>query len=226
MKNFDTLRHVVQVNYPPNSPPSFVNVTQNEELLVNELVEIEITASDLDAENITVELAPGVRTPASDIFELEPVTGQGSVTAILRWQPDCSLIRFGETSSFQDVVLQVTDNACPTPQIDTLALTFEIVDNADRQANFRPPNVFTPNGDGLNEFFSMSGNPTENQNLPPDNCDNQFEHIVISNRAGTQVFRSTSRDFAWSGNQLPSGSYYYVIKYSNSEYKGYVQLIK
>lgn len=226
VKNFDTLRHIIQVNYPPNDEPRFDPINRNQSLRVNEYAEIEIGAFDTDNQDITIEFAPGIRTPASNTLELEPVTGQGRATAILKWQPECSLLRFGETSSLQDVVIQVSDNACPIQEIDTIILTFEIFDDSDRQKEFLPPNVFTPNGDGLNDFFSMSGNPEINQNLPPDNCDNTFEYIVISNRAGAPVFRSESRDFVWTGNQFPSGVYYYVIKFSNTEFKGYVHLMR
>ncbi|WP_370089161.1 gliding motility-associated C-terminal domain-containing protein [Ekhidna sp.] len=227
VKNFDTLRHTIQINYPPNEEPQFDPVERNQSIRVNESLEIEIGAFDLDSEDeITVGFAPGIRLPASNTLEMQTVTGQGRVTTFLRWQPDCSLLRFGETSSLQDIVVQVSDNACPIPNIDTLKLTIEIFDDAERQNEFLPPNVFTPNGDDLNDFFSLSGNLDVNQNLPPDNCDNTFEYIVITNRAGAPVFRSESRDFIWTGGQFPSGIYYYVVKYTNSEFKGYIHLIR
>ncbi len=227
VKNFDTLRHVIQINYPENSTPQFDPIDRRQSIRVNEYVEIEIDAFDENTSDfITIQFAQGIRTPSSSTLELEPVTGQGRAKAILKWQPECSLLRFGESSSLLDVVLQVSDDACPTSNVDTLALTFEIFDDAIRQEEFLPPNVFTPNGDNTNDTFSLSGNFDPNQNLPPDNCDNTFQYIVISNRAGAPVFRSEARDFVWTGNQFPSGIYYYVIKYTNSEFKGYVHLMR
>lgn len=227
VKNFDTLKHIIQVNYPNNVSPEFDPIERNQSLRVNESVEIAIGAFDLDSDDeITMQFAQGVRQPASGTLEFEPVTGQGRVTGILKWQPECSLLRFGETSSLQDIVIQISDNACPTPNIDTVKITVEVFDDGERQKEFLPPNVFTPNGDDKNDIFSLSGNFDPNQNLPPDNCDNTFEYIIITNRAGSPVFRSESRDFVWTGGQFPSGVYYYLVKYTNTEFKGYVQLVK
>ena len=227
IKNFDTLRHIIQVNYPDNSSPQFDPVDQTRSIRVNEYVEVEIGAFDLDPEDeITIQFASGVRQPVSGSLEFVPVTGQGRVTAKLKWQPECSLFRFGETSSLHNIVIQVADNACPIRNVDTLKLTFEIFDDSERQKEFSPPNIFTPNGDAKNDIFSLSGNFDPDQNLPPDNCDNTFKYITIINRVGITIFHSESRDFFWTGGQFPNGVYYYVIKYTNTEFKGHVYLMR
>jgi len=225
-KNFDTLRHVLTVNYPDNETPDFQPIDRFQSVRVNEAVRIPIAALDLDGDEITLELDPSFGQPSSQSLNFEPVTGNGNASSFLEWQPECALLRFGESSSLQDVIFLVTDNACPIANSDTLKVTFEIFDDAERQENFLPPNVFTPNGDGKNDMFKLSGNFDVNQNLPPDNCDNTFEYIVINNRAGAPVFRSESRDFVWSGGGFPSGVYYYLIKYTNTEFKGFVHLMR
>ena len=226
LKNFDTLKHVITVNYPPNSKPGFQSFNRVERVRVNEFVRIPISAIDDDGDQILLEFDPSFRQPASNSLSLEPVIGQGEATAFVEWQPECSLLRFGEQSALYDAVFLVTDDACPTSSSDTLKITFEVFDDAERQNSFLPPNVFTPNGDGVNDSFRLSGNFDANQNLPPDNCDNFFEYISISNRAGNTVFRTENRDFTWTGGAFPSGVYYYLIKYSNTEFKGYVHLIR
>lgn len=227
VKNTDTLRHIITVNYPPNNDPQFEEISRRQVVRVNEQVEIDIEAFDTNSnDEITMQFAEGVRQPASPSLIFTPVTGKGRIKSILEWQPECSLLRLGETSKLVDIILQVTDNACPISNIDTVKLTFEIIDDSERQESFLPPNVFTPNGDQKNDTFQLNGNFDKNQNLPPDNCDNTFLYIDINNRAGNSVFRSENRDFVWTGGQFPAGVYFYVIKYTNSEFKGYIHLMR
>ena len=67
------------------------------------------------------------------------------------------------------------------------------------------PNVFSPNGDGINDTFQITGVRVTN-----------FE-LNIYNRWGNQVFHSTNLDNAWggelNGELLPSGSYSYRALY-------------
>jgi gliding motility-associated-like protein len=81
--------------------------------------------------------------------------------------------------------------------------------------NFQPANVFTPNGDGVNDTFRIP-------NWPPDDCQNEFLKIEIYNRWGKLVFQSDRKDFEWDGKGYPSGVYYYTIFFTNSNFKGTV----
>lgn len=68
----------------------------------------------------------------------------------------------------------------------------------------RPPNAFSPNGDGTNDTWTI---PTL---LSYPDCT-----IQIFNRNGESVFRSKGYAKPWDGNHkgkpLPAGTYYYVI---------------
>ena len=71
------------------------------------------------------------------------------------------------------------------------------------------PNVFTPNGDEINDFFVV------------DTPDGKVYDFRIFTRTGTQVYSSTSPRVFWDGrnsggNELPEGIYYYVIKLSET----------
>lgn len=89
-----------------------------------------------------------------------------------------------------------------------------------------PPNVFTPNGDGMNEFFYFD--PYYNSNI----------EIYIYNRWGLEVFSSPnyelcnpeSGEFCWDGTdkkgrQCVEGAYAYLIVLPNGFHaKGFVQV--
>ncbi len=68
------------------------------------------------------------------------------------------------------------------------------------------PNLFTPNGDGLNEFFDLD------VLNPRGLCE-----LTILNRWGTQVYYAREYNNLWDGtgndgNPLPEGTYYYILR--------------
>lgn len=78
------------------------------------------------------------------------------------------------------------------------------------------PNVFTPNGDGLNDLFSL---------------DFPYKSVKIYNRWSQLVFETKDNGIYWDGRTnaaaiMPEGTYYYVVKTENETYKGYLQLLR
>jgi gliding motility-associated-like protein len=71
------------------------------------------------------------------------------------------------------------------------------------------PNVFSPNGDGVNDFFDIF-----NQKEPPT----EWFNLVIFDRWGAPVFTTVNPLDRWDGSKgnggspVPDGVYYYVIK--------------
>ncbi|MGE0637994.1 MAG: gliding motility-associated C-terminal domain-containing protein [Bacteroidia bacterium] len=87
------------------------------------------------------------------------------------------------------------------------------------------PNVFTPNGDDYNDSFYIR-----------NKGDGGFVFTVI-NRWGQVVFNTEGQEVLWSGRsnagqELPAGTYYYVLKVDLKEgeepvvQKGFITLIK
>ena len=76
------------------------------------------------------------------------------------------------------------------------------------------PNVITPNGDNLNDWFFI-------QNLVP-NCD-----LKVFNRSGILVYQNKDYQNNWQGEKLPNGVYYYILSSSrlNRTWKGWVEII-
>ena len=67
------------------------------------------------------------------------------------------------------------------------------------------PNIFTPNGDGINDGFHI------NYNIRPS-----VFAIKIFNRNGQNIFSSTNSDFVWDGDNNVPGTYFYIINYHDS----------
>lgn len=83
------------------------------------------------------------------------------------------------------------------------------------------PNVFTPNGDGLNEYFKVGALETYTGGA----------ELYIYNRWGNQVYASKDYKNDWNGNGLNEGTYYYLLRVKTSSeetksYKGWVEILR
>jgi gliding motility-associated-like protein len=83
------------------------------------------------------------------------------------------------------------------------------------------PNIFTPNGDNVNDCFSLSG---------LENYDDCFS-LKIFNRWGAQVYEVNDKYECWNGKSqkgeiLPDGVYYYLLSVANTKKQGIVHLMK
>jgi gliding motility-associated-like protein/uncharacterized repeat protein (TIGR01451 family) len=81
-------------------------------------------------------------------------------------------------------------------------------------------NVFTPNGDGLNDTFVIPGLDTYSDN-----------ELTIINRWGNTVYQKTNYKNDWDGQGIVEGTYFYVLRAKNKAgiwdtYKGYLTLLR
>ncbi|MBN2638646.1 MAG: gliding motility-associated C-terminal domain-containing protein [Bacteroidales bacterium] len=70
------------------------------------------------------------------------------------------------------------------------------------------PNVITPNGDGINDYFVIS----EKGSNKPVNTYFQSSELIVFNRWGRKILDSKNYQNDWGGGNLPDGTYYYVLK--------------
>jgi len=63
------------------------------------------------------------------------------------------------------------------------------------------PNVFTPNSDGINDYFVI-----RNLDIFSTN------QLIITNRFGKVVFEKINYQNNWDAINIPDGVYYYVLK--------------
>lgn len=82
------------------------------------------------------------------------------------------------------------------------------------------PNVFTPNGDGKNDTFTIPG-----LERYPEN------ELNVFNRWGSAVLEKKPYKNDWDGSQLSEGTYFYLLKVKMANntwevYKGFVTIIR
>ena len=88
------------------------------------------------------------------------------------------------------------------------------------------PNIFTPNGDGINDYFEIGYDNGE----PINDLNRYFlsHKLVIFNRWGRIVYESKDYRNDWDGGNLPDGTYFYVLECKgetkNYNYKGSVMI--
>ncbi|GAB3575093.1 hypothetical protein GCM10027578_38720 [Spirosoma luteolum] len=144
-------------------------------------------------------------------------SGRAALQAPFDWKPTCALLNGKPEATFV-VDFTADDRSCQPGHATTTTVTFVVKDQSG-SAEITVPNVFTPNNDGMNDFFTV-------KNLPEYGCFEQFKSVSISNRYGRIVYTSTDAHFAWAGTDMPAGTYYYLLETTKRTYKGPVTLIR
>ena len=127
--------------------------------------------------------------------------GDGTITD--EYQPTHS---YGVEGLYDIVLMAFTDSMCS----DTAHCPLVVGELLNI------PNVFTPNGDGFNDYFEIVyyGGLT------------MFD-LSIFNRWGIEVFHSTDKDFQWDGTingaEAASGTYFYIVKITTESGKSFEQ---
>lgn len=95
------------------------------------------------------------------------------------------------------------------PQFDCTQC-YEYIIQAEPNPALEVPNVFTPNGDGINDLF-----------IPQEFRDLDVLDIQIYSRSGQLVWRSSELPFTWDGSSIlggmcPDGVYFWIIQYQEA----------
>ena len=91
----------------------------------------------------------------------------------------------------------------------------------ENEFQYTIPNVFTPNGDGVNDFFEI-------------NFDNRLQactDMQVFNRWGQLVFQSNGNVHSWNGRlfnggEAPNGVYFYLFEINGQVFKGSLNLYR
>lgn len=219
----DSISVSLKATTPFSDPPEVkTSLLKNEiEVVLDgtepQLINFEVISTDINSDPLKLYAKPKG-------FDLKSVgmiwtdkDGVARVVSPFAWKPDCSLLKGKDRAEyFIDFITE--DNSCNPNRFDTTSVKITLKDKMANFESFKPANVFTPNGDGKNDYFSLD--------LPENNCSEKFEFIEIFNRWGSSVYRSEDRNFKWEGGEFASSDYYYYLKFTVKEFKGWVSLIR
>lgn len=194
-----------------------------------------VTITDWCGEDTTVTVTVNVRNPVplevsilndtvcaslEGTVTITPVVTGGNGTINYVWTestlgvinvqgPDGTIVVGNATSG--EYVIAVTDE-CYLVDFDT---AFIVVDDCAPVI----PNVFTPNGDGINDNFVIV-----NLELHPNS------RVVIFNRWGQIMYEDANYQNNWNGNGVSDGVYYYILELTDgstpADYSGFVHIFR
>jgi gliding motility-associated-like protein len=175
------------INYQPNP------VAVNDEVTVEFAIEAEVNVLLND------------EAPPFSFINIVIPPGRGTATvigdSIIAYTPDPDFI------GTDVLTYEICSDGC---ECDEGLLSFVV----GQEAKCDAPNIITPNGDGINDVFTVPC--LLNQDEYPDS------QVYIFNRWGDEVFRSgtpylNTWDGTFNGEELPADTYFYVINFGNGQ---------
>ena len=191
-------RDTVRITFRPNP----VAVADVAEVPFNgEAAAIGVLDNDLHIDAVTLEI---VKMPDSGTAIIDPESN------IVLYTPEGNFVG---TDQF---TYQICSEGCTCA---TGVVTVNVGGNIDREDCF-VPSIFTPNGDGVNDFFV----------IPCLLVDNANTSVSVYNRWGDEVFSAAPYNNDWrgtfNGDDLPVGTYFYAVDFGDGRpvKTGYIYL--
>lgn len=207
-----------------NQTPQFTAPKQTSyEVGPNELMCIPVALVDSNSTDSLYVFSEFTSTPDIDGTS-EPTrlrkSGAGTLSASICYEPNCI-----DVGLINKMLIDITGISYNCRKTDTIYQSIEIslqVIPENVEALF--PNVFTPNNDGINDFFTL----IDPKAIP---CVDGM-NIKIFNRWGVLVYENTGQNFNWdgkfNGNDVSDGVYFFTIEgfYSDKSftYKNFLTL--
>jgi gliding motility-associated-like protein len=225
IKQSRTYTMIFKINAEKNEPPKVSTslATKTVEYNINPQgnneVKFNVIAEDPNVSQ-TINL---VGTPRGFDFKsadmaFDNKSGKGKLSSVFSWTPSCKSLD-GKESKEYFIRFSSVDNSCFTNNNDSLTIKLVLLDKSLGNGDVKPYNVFTPNGDGVNDYFTLGV-------VPGDNCRRQFKKFEIFNRWGRLIYRTEDRNFRWDGNNNPEGEYMYSLVFSDDTFKGILKIMK
>ena len=144
----------------------------------------------------------------------------GTSNSNYNWSPSSGLSNITISNPFASPVTTTTYTVTAQDEYGC-SYTDDIIVNVLTDYTLTIPSLITPNGDGSNDFWEI-----------PESLFYPNTSVLIINREGQEVYKSSSYDNTWNGTfegkLLPEATYYYFIQFPNSEitHKGPITILR
>lgn len=217
----DTIPLSFIIQPPPEPTPILAQDSTENELLavVGSPFGFRVTGTCADDKLLKLSLKKKNKTPFQGLPDSVTLMNSNFVDYKLEWQPNCS-----DYSTLKDTIIHYSVyleklNTCVEEFLDSIDIRFKLVKPEITIAKPIFGNVITANGDGFNNFISLS-------EIPPSLCISGFGEIRIYNRWGQLVYKANNYDFKWEGDGQQAGEYFYEIDNRGEIIRGIITLIK
>lgn len=212
----DSVLLVVRAARVPDGPPT-LQLTPAQpvvEVMAGTTVTVDVVGADPDPNTRVSVMATNLTTPplAGLPITCPPITALNVAQTQLRWAVAC-----GTPPGYYEVRLRTESTMCDSTHSRDSSVVVRVLPGDSTWVT--PPNVFTPDDDGLNDDFQPG------VGMPPA-CGQEFRQLRIFNRWGRAVFVSADRRAHWDGKNMGAGPYYYLLEYSDRTYRGWVMLMR
>ncbi len=176
---------------------------------------VQVDGAGVDVIDVDVFVSDDVTLGVGESTQLS-VEGGSSYT----WSPSAGLSNASIANPIASPPSTTTYTV--TFEVNGCVYTAEVVVEIVRR--IQPPNTFTPNGDGRNDFWLIVGIE-----------DYPGAEVLIFDRWGQRVFASTGYREPWDGTnngaRLPDATYYYYIQLNQLEgrappYTGFISIVR
>ena len=172
---------------------------------------ITVSGPGIDVVNVDLDAGPDVSIPLGGSTQLN-ATGGTTYT----WSPTSGL----SGNTVADPVARPNESTIYTVETTINGCTFTDVVNVAVVRVINPANTFTPNGDGINDTWLISGLLERPQ-----------AEVSVYDRWGQRVYHSIGYKEPFDGAGLPTATYYWYISLNDvtgksDPYTGYVTIVR
>lgn len=156
-----------------------------------------------------IDLGPDTSLCTGNTLALNATVSGNFGNLSYRWQDNSNNVEYNVNTSGTYIVSAYDDDCSIT---DTIVINYSACDG--NNCLIYVENTFTPNNDGLNDYFSPTISCQENVSIETYN-------LNIYNRWGNILFNSNDMNNGWDGsyknNYCPIGTYVYTIDYQTKD---------